>query len=393
VNQFSDDSTGGVDQKKSLNLIGTFVIMGMMAGLGAGWVCGRVLTHMGPPTLYLIAGGLATALPLWVMFRGFGEAKLTPGQLTSSRLFIGKQKELIGLTILLSVGCLFMLFVPMAAGNGTLVNFIVAVGASTVIITSFIVLLTPVVAKLLFCFFIFTVSDLNIAAAMQYFSIDNEWQYHAGPHFSKMYVTFWLPLGATISGIAGCYVFKTFGPRWSFRMWELMATLIMIPALIGKLVWVHRLNLSWGCPDEVWSMIDICAWAFVLALQQMPYTFALPRLCPVGLETSMMQLLGGCLFMGGLVAEDIGALLLQWWNVSPSGAFFEDKQFEHFGTVVWIKSVIAFAAPLMVIPLLPNGPISEKLIQNDRPDAATYGSIWKTLVKKRAAGNEASATA
>lgn len=394
VNQTMDDiDDDSAEGKKTFNMIGFFVVIGMVAGIGASFVCGQVLTTMGAPTLYLIGGCMATLLPIWVMFRGFGEPKLTPEQLSQVRKFLAGQKEVVGLTILLSVGCLFMLFVPMLAGNGTLINFFVALGTSAVIIASFSVLLTPVIARMLLCFFVFSATNFNIGGAMMYFCVDNKYQFPGGPNFSKMFVTFWLPLVGTIAGFLGCMAFKSFGTGFTLRNWEIMTTVIMAPTLCFNLIWVYRINITWGISDATWAIFEICVMSFFSALQSMPYTFALPRLCPVGLESSMMQLLGGCIFMGGIVAEDIGALILQWFEITPSGAFFEQDQFDNFGKVMLIKSVIGFTCCLMVLPLLPNVLMADKLIQNDRHDAATYGSIWKTWMKKRSSGKKAAATA
>mmetsp|Transcript_5062 Transcript_5062/g.11487 ORF Transcript_5062/g.11487 Transcript_5062/m.11487 type:complete len:596 (+) Transcript_5062:59-1846(+) len=389
-----DDSTaqGAENKAKTFNLIGIFVVLGMAAGIGANFVCGHVLTHQGAPMLYLIGAAMATLLPLWVMFRGFGEPKLTPEQLVKVRKFLRGQTEVVGLTILLSLATLFMIFVPMAGGNGTLLNFIVAIGTSLVVIIAFVVHLTPVVARMLFCFFIFNACNFNLSGAMQYFCVDNKYQFPGGPNFSKMFVTFWLPLVGTFAGLLGCMVFKYIGTGFGLRQWEIMTTLFMAPALSLNVIWVYRLNLTWGISDHVWVLIESGIFSFFIALQSMPYTFAIPRMCPVGLESSMMQLLGGCVFMGGIVSEDIGALILQMADITPSGAFFEQDKFDNLAPMMLMKCVVAFCCTLAVLPLLPSASMTDKLIQNERPDAATNGSLWKRWRQKRSSGKEASAT-
>jgi len=369
-------------KKNAFNMIGVWVVMGMLASIGAHFACGRVLTDSGAPTLFLIGGFMALSLPLWVVFRGFGEQKLTEEKLANVRAFLARQKEIVGLTILLAVMCLLMLFLPMAGGNGTMLNFIIAIVASATVIIAFVVLLTPVVARMFLCFFIFGAFNINTMGAFQYFCIDNKYQFPGGPNFSKMFMTFWIPLASTLGGLLGCVLFRAFGVSFRFRQWEILVSLLSAPAMFFNIAWAYRWNISWGISDGVWSIISFTTQVFFIALQVMPFTFAVPRMCPYGLESSMMQLLSGAIFMGQIVAEDFGALLLQWYEVEPSGAFFEQDQFDNLGEVMLVKSVIGWVVCFLSLWLLPTLPITADLIQNGKEDAATEGSIWKKYFAK-----------
>lgn len=382
MNTFLDTEEKGA-QSKSVKLMTLFLIIGMVANLGSGFVSGRVLQDVGAPKLYYIGGFMALLLPFWILVFGFGETKMTPEQLSRVRGFLSKQREVVGLTILLSASCLFMIFVPLAAGNSVTVNFIVALVTSLVVITTFFVLLTPVLAKMVLGFFLFSAMNFNVMGAMMYFLIDNKYQNPGGPNLTKMFMSFWNPLVSTLCGLLGCVVYKHFGVPMPIRRWEIITSLFMAPSLLLPVFWVWRWNLQWGISDQAWCLIESGVQAFFMALQCMPFSFALPRLCPNGLESAMMQLLTGCVFMGALVSEDLGAVVLQVLDVHPAGNLFEQDTFKNLKWVHVIKCSVAILSMFVAIPLLPNACVGDKLIQNERPDAATFGSIWNTWRKKK----------
>merc|ERR1719272_2688055 len=99
----------------------------------------------------------------------------------------------------------------------------------------------------------------------------------------------------------------------------------------------------------------------------------LSYLCPRGLEATMYALLAGCANFGGIVAGDIGALMLQWLQCEPSGAAGETPAFEN----LWIAALVSSLSPLVVIVLLfwliPDARQDEKLLSDG--DDASSGSL------------------
>jgi len=285
-----------------------------------------------------------------------------------------------------------MLFVPLAGGGGILLNLGVALITSLLVISAFVLLMTPVIAKMLLSFFLLSALQFNTFGAFMYFCMDNKYQFPTGPQFSKFFVSFWVPFAGTIGGILGLLAFRYVGTGWSLRKWELIVSFGMVPVALGQIAFLNRWNVSHGISDHFWCLMETFSVSFMLGAQCLPFTWAIPRMCPNGLESCMMQLLGGCVLMGAIVAEDVGALLLQWNGVTPSGAFFEQDKFDNIGRVSVIRNVVGCTSCFLVLPLLPNIQPGDSLIQNDRPDAATYNSIWKRWMKHDAAGREDVAT-
>jgi len=386
--QFASAQTDQNGKKKgATDLIAVFVCLGLIGGVGAHFVCGMVVSHWGAPRVYTIAACGAIALPLWVMFRGFGDRKMSAEKIAEIRRFFSGQKEVIGLTLLLCIGVLIMIFVPLAAGNDAKLNFIFALVVSLVIITAFTLVLCPMIARINFVFFVSSAMYINISGAAVYFMTDNKYQFPGGPNFTKLFTTFTMPTVCTISSLVGVAVFKRVSVGWTLQRWEALVAFLWGPTLILDVAWVLRWNIAWGISDEFFSLIVMAVKFFWVAMRLMPYSFAIPRMCPTGLESTMCQLLFGCSNMGRTVSEDIGALVLQWFEVTPSGAFFEQASFDRYWEVVVLQCALAFIASVILIPILPNCALDEQLIRPDRHDAATHGSLWKMWRARRSPDN------
>jgi len=377
VNEVAKQEEKGKAKKGAGNdIIATFMILSRIGGLGAALVCSMIIKHYGAPKVYIAAAIIMIPLPIFVLWRGFGERPLTHAMIAERRRFFAGQKETVGLALLLFVGCLINIFVPMIGGNTVELNFIVSLVVLVFITVPFTLFLTPVLARINFVFFIVSAIHVDLGAALMYWMVDNTYQFPGGPNFTRFFVTFWIPALGMVFGCIGTIIYKVASKGWQLKKWQTLMALLWAPTLIIDIVWVNRWNVDMGLND-IWMAIIRNAICFsFIALRLMPYSFIIPRLCPPGMEATMSAVLFGCAQMGHTVSEDLGALVLQLLDVTPEGAFFEQRKFDQFWKVSVIQIVVTWVVFVATIPCLPAIGMEEQLLAN-RHDAASHGSLWK----------------
>jgi len=377
VNEVAKQEEKGKAKKGAGNdIIATFMILSRIGGLGAALVCSMIIKHYGAPKVYIAAAIIMVPMPLFVLWRGFGERPLTHAMIAERRKFFAGQKETVGLALTLFVCCLINIFAPMFGGNTIELNFIVSLVVSVFVLVPFTLFLTPVLARINFVFFVVSAVHVDLGGALMYWMVDNTYQFPGGPNFTRFFVTFWIPAIGMIFGATGTIIYKVASKGWQLRKWQTLMAMLWLPTLAIDIVWVNRWNIDTGVND-VWMAFIRNGFCFTfIALRLMPYSFIIPRLCPPGMEATMSALIFGCSALGHSVSEDVGAMVLKWYDVQPRGGFFEQHQFDQFWKVIVIQTIIAFFMFTTTIPILPAIGMDDQLLAN-RHDAASHGSLWK----------------
>lgn len=142
-----------------------------------------------------------------------------------------------------------------------------------------------------------------------------------------------------------------------------------------------RLNLQIGIPDHVFVLGSSAARNIIVQWQWMPQVVILSMLCPEGMEATMYALLAGCSNLGGTIASNCGALMLETLGVSPNGSPLESEQFER----LWIASAIHTMLPLVAVFalfwLMPDARQDERIL-DETITSATSGSLWTSVLHR-----------
>ena len=101
--------------------------------------------------------------------------------------------------------------------------------------------------------------------------------------------------------LMGTLLYHNFFAKYELRYLAIWTTLIVAVASAIQLCQAYRLNIKyWGISDfPLLAMIEIFEWGFFVAMQKVPCSVILQRMCPKNVEVSMMALSSTILNISG----------------------------------------------------------------------------------------------
>merc|ERR1719472_68143 len=319
-------------------------VAGILATLSSGYI----LSHSSPWTLYTLGTVPASFIAVPAMLNWLQEPKLKPEEVAAQRSKVVEQKEalflcfiMLGATLILSWSGMFL---------DTMPNGAISLGVTLVVLGSFSVLLNPVIAKVNAFGLIQMSLALSFGGASFYFAMDSEKAYPEGPHFSKQFYSMILPLVGSFFTIVGISVYNKMAGGYTYRRMY----------IVGNLLY---------CFCSLFHIV-LGTWLW------MPSTVIMSLLCPRGMEAIMFALLAGCHNLGATISNNLGAVLIEWLEITPNGADDESEKFKN----LWIASLVACVLPTCSIVLVPSF-IPDKMqtekILDDEDMPANHGSLWR----------------
>jgi MFS family permease len=357
---------------------GGMTIAGVFATLGSGWILSQRDNESSPWLLYSIASGPAAIIIFPAVANWLGEEHLNAEAIRARREKIFDQKEALFLCFIMLLATLTLLYTGMMFGPTT--NAITSIVVLVVVLTSFSLLLNPIIAKVNAFSLIQTSLSLNIGAAGFYFAMDNEEVYPDGPHFSRSFYNIVLPLAASVFTLLGIWLYQTYSNEIKYTTMTIAGNLVMAALSMLDVCFYARLNKRWGVDDHV---MILGTSAFETTLQSwlwMPCVVILAQMCPRGMEATMYALLAGCHNLGNTISSNFGAVLMIALGVKPHGDEGEGQDTVYFENL-WKASMIASMLPLITVALVPwmipaKRQVDPILPREDMP--ATEGSWWRT---------------
>eukprot|EP00746_Dinoflagellata_sp_MGD_P076831 gnl/MRDRNA2_/MRDRNA2_30898_c0_seq1.p1 gnl/MRDRNA2_/MRDRNA2_30898_c0~~gnl/MRDRNA2_/MRDRNA2_30898_c0_seq1.p1 ORF type:complete len:561 (+),score=54.34 gnl/MRDRNA2_/MRDRNA2_30898_c0_seq1:95-1777(+) len=359
----------------------SFVWGGLQASsLLAVVLVGRIMSHWGNHFPYVIAA-IPSAIILIPTFMNYlEEQKASAADLAKSRERLMQQKEACVLCVIMFFSTILLSVVGTIYEDPYL-NATIALTVMFVLLIMFSLVLSPVVAKVNAFFLIQTSCSLSVGGASFYFYTDTPAQYPEGPHFSQFFYVSVLGVVGGVCSLIGVASYQQYMRDWSYQKLLLWTNLALSVFSLSDCVLFSRLNVRLGLPDHAFVLGASVCGAVVAQWMWMPGVVILSQLCPKGMEATMYALLAGCHNMGGSVAANCGAAMLQYMKVTPSGANNESHQFDG----LWSASLVSTALPLLTVVLLPwlipNAKQTDTLIDDN--DGATGGSLLKSCLGER----------
>eukprot|EP00930_Biecheleria_cincta_P080647 TRINITY_DN6901_c0_g1_i6.p1 TRINITY_DN6901_c0_g1~~TRINITY_DN6901_c0_g1_i6.p1 ORF type:complete len:584 (-),score=47.12 TRINITY_DN6901_c0_g1_i6:136-1887(-) len=353
----------------------TYVWFGMtLSGLAASLFSGSLIESVGPRTPYLIAALpiIATLIPVGMGF--LEEQKQTGQDVQETRTRYCEQWEVCMLCFLM-FGCSVVLFCCGLIFEDPVVNAIVAMIIAAVVLISFSLVLSPLIAKFNAFVLVSNIVCLSTSGASFYFYTDTPAQYPEGPNFQPVFYNTVVGTLGSICSLAGIYFYQRYLSSWKYR--DLFLFTQMLASALGSLdvLMFARVNVKLGVPDHLLVLGLSVFEPIVRQWMQMPSIVILSHLCPEGMEATMYALLAGCSNLGGTISSNLGAFLLDRMGCLPAGKIRESAQFENLWVAAAISTVLPLLVQLVSLGLIPDAYQNERLV-HDRSDA-TAGSLLR----------------
>lgn len=354
----------------------SYVWGGLTAGgLVATALVGPTMTYFGYKLPYAMAAVPSILILVPLCMNYLEEKPMSTEEQSQRRAELAKQPETMFLCILMFVGTLFLTvlgFCDQSPKHNAIASIVVA----SVMLVAFSVVLKPVIAKVNAFFLLQTALGVSIGGASFYFYTDTAEMYREGPHFSLQFYTSVLGVVGSIFSLLGIWLYQRYATGWKYRGLLLTVNIVVSVLSLLDLMLFTRMNKKLGIPDEHFVLGFSVLGSVIMQWQWMPGVVLTSQLCPKGMEATMFALLAGCHNLGGTVASNCGAFVLQYLGCEPSGALGESKQFDYF----WKAAAISILLPsltLVLIPaLIPDARQTDKLMQ-ENDGSATSGSLWQ----------------
>jgi len=357
----------------------TYVWFGMqVGGLCAVVASGFLIQDFGPRSAYLVCVPFAAAVLLPVCLGYVQEEQKSSAEISEARTRVFRQWEACVLCFITFCGIAFLVVWGIMTKGDPYSNAKAAVGVGAVVLVSFSMFLSPVIAKFNAFAFIQTALSWQMGGAAFYFFTDTPEQYPEGPHFSEFFFNSVMGTAGAITSLFGIYFYQRYMSHWSYRTLLIFTNVTYGIVSCFDLLLFTRLNLKLGIPDKAFVLSCTCLGSVISQWKWMPGVVILSHLCPKGMEAIMYALLAGCHNLGNMVAASCGAALLVYLDIRPRGAPNESKEFEN----LWIASAITTALPLLCIVLLfwliPDVKQDESLMEESERHA-TRGSLYHRM--------------
>lgn len=360
---------------KATDLV-TFIWMGQDAFALVGTLAsGIAIAEYGPEAVNTLTI-LPAIVVLWVVLRNY--AQEVPVSLENSRdmrqKYFDQESEVSTLCFLIC-GMGMVIMIVALTFKSTMVNLIVSSCACFCVIVCFGLLLSPTIAMFLIFGMLSKAFHLNFEEAAYYFMTDTPEQFPEGPHFNEFFYVSVRGSAICICSLFGAWTYKRYLQHYSFRSVIIITTIAISCIHLTSLLFVTRTNVKLGIHDQFFvlcgEVTHICQqWHGML------FMIILARLCPPGMQATLIALGGGSHVLGAAVSKSAAACLLGVFGVRPNGSDTESEQFKHLWCCVLIGALVPLVFVACCIRLVP----AEADI--DAVDAvggytATGGSFWQ----------------
>ena len=163
-------------------------------------------------------------------------------------------------------------------------NGIVALLAAFLVVGSFSLALSPVIAKFSSFTLLQSSLHLSISAPSFYFLTDNEKEFPAGPHFSAVFYNTCLGSLGGFATLLGLYSYNRFSSKISYRSILVISNIAFSLLHLADILLFSRLNKKLGVPDYLFIFGNQSLGTLIYQWLWMPQIALFSQLCPRNME-------------------------------------------------------------------------------------------------------------
>ena len=123
---------------------------------------------------------------------------------------------------------------------------------------------------------------------------------------------------ASLASLFGVIMYRLKLKEFPVKDLIFWTTLISVPLSLTQLLLVTHKNLEIGIPNEFFFLVDNTVLVVLGQIAFMPTLALAASLCPPGIEGTLFASLMSIYNAGGLVSQEAGALVTQWFGVTDS---------------------------------------------------------------------------
>jgi len=121
----------------------------------------------------------------------------------------------------------------------------------------------------------------------------------------------WAGVVGSLALLGGTALYTSCFQGWTFRRIIALSQVLLIFVNLLDLVWVLRLNIALGIPDELFILGDEVLADIIERLNAMPFLIFAAKLCPTAVEASMFALFMGLSNFGAFAGQYLGSGVLK----------------------------------------------------------------------------------
>jgi hypothetical protein len=342
-----------------------------VAGVVATLFIGGLLTVTSPYVVFGAAAPFAALIVFPTIRNWAGDEKLTAAQQAVQWERLMSQKPLVALAFIVMISTFVLTYSGMQLT--TKQNAAVSLVVGVVVLSSFSLVLNPVIAKVNAFGMIQASLCLSLGGSSFYFMTDTPEEFPNGPHFSRTFYNIVLPVVGSLCSLVGIWLYNEYSIHFTYQKLYFVGNLIAFCLYGMDCVFYARLNLEMGINDHVFVLGASTLQSVVLNWMWLPSVVIMAQLCPRGMEAIMYANLAGCHNLGDAFSKNFGALLLEYMGVNPRGAKAEGAEFEQMWKISLICTVLPLCAVLLIPAFIPNKTTTDRLIPDDL--LPTQGSL------------------
>lgn len=331
----------------------------------------------GYSSAFVVTIGPAAAVAFPILMGYLQEQKATPEEISQVRRRYWDQLEVCLLAPLLFTGALAIMYVGVFLQN-PVISVQVALVVAALVLVAFAITLTPHLAKFNIFLLLVMACRPDYGGATFYFFTDTPEMYPEGPHFSVYFFTSTLGMVTAVFGIIGALTYYHYFRTWSLRHIVLVTNVLFAALSAMDILMLTRVSKRLGIPDHVLFMSLSACENLLEQWVVLPAVLMLAELCPRGMLGTMYAIMLGAVHLGQSVAGNIGAYLLDFFEVRPRGEVGEGAQFDNLWIVATISGVMAFLCTILLSFLIPDVR-REGGQPSVVPRDASEGSLWRLL--------------
>ncbi len=176
-------------------------------------------------------------------------------------------------------------------------------------------------------------------------------------------------LVTSVASLVGVWLFQRFFRNIPFQ--AIIGWTVVLSAVLGMtpLILITHVNRTLGIDDHWFSLGDSLILTVMGKIAFMPILVLAARLCPPGVEATLFALLMSISNLGGLVSNQLGALLTHWLGVT-------EINFDNLWLLVVISSASRFL-PLLFLGWLPAGDPQTEIEAEDSHQSLPIAEVFE----------------